>query len=398
MARNGSGTMSIPYDDFTPLTTINSSQIDANFSTIVAEITNSIARDGQSAPTANLPMGGFKLTGLGNGAVASDSVTLGQVQSAAFHWVGTVGGTGNAITLSPSPAIASYTAGQVFRFLSASANTGAVTVNVSGLGVKNVRNNNGAMALVSGDITANTVQQIIYDGTQFILVNLQSFGPGAAATPSVFNATDSNTGAYWPTTDTFAVTLGGATSAIFQPVASTVNYPAFRGSATGNSVSIVAEGSDTNIGLTLAGKGTGVIVAASQLTLAAGLNFGSDTLDTYDEGTWTPTDASGAALSLATAEGSYVRIGSWVLAQGRIAYPVTANASVALLGGLPFTVNAATVYEQGFMTNTSAGILATHIYPVLSSTTVKPCTINRGNVTNADLSGAALRFVLIYRV
>lgn len=398
MARNGSGTMSIPYNDFTPLTTINSSQVDANNATIVAEITNSIARDGQSPPTANLPMGGFKLTGLGNGAVASDSVTLGQVQSAAFHWVGTVGGTGDAITLSPSPAIAAYAAGQVFRFISSADNTGAVTINISGIGAKNVRKGSGSTALVAGDIAANTVQQIIYDGTQFILINAQAFGSGAAATPSVYNSADTNTGAYWPASDTYAITLGGSLSAIFHPVASTVNYPAFRGGSTGNSISIVAEGSDTNVGLTLAAKGAGVIVAASQLTLAAGLNFGSDTLDAYEDGNWTPTDASGAGLVLPTAEGAYIRIGSWVLCEGRVVYPVTVNASVALIGGLPFIVNAASVYEQGIMTNTSSGILATHIYPISSNVTIRPCTINRGNVTNADLSGAALRFILVYRV
>jgi len=50
MARNGSGTMSITYS-FTSGSTIQSSQVNANLSDIAAEITNSIARDGQSSMT-----------------------------------------------------------------------------------------------------------------------------------------------------------------------------------------------------------------------------------------------------------------------------------------------------------------------------------------------------------
>ena len=60
--------MSVPYNDFVSGTTISSSQVDANFSTIVSEITNSMPRDGQAAPTANLPMGGFYHSNVGAAA------------------------------------------------------------------------------------------------------------------------------------------------------------------------------------------------------------------------------------------------------------------------------------------------------------------------------------------
>src|SRR5438128_11257592 len=48
----------------------------------------------------------------------------------------TVGGTGDAITLTNSPAITAYADGQRFSFKAGAANTTAVTVNVDGLGVK----------------------------------------------------------------------------------------------------------------------------------------------------------------------------------------------------------------------------------------------------------------------
>ena len=62
-----------------------------------------------------------------------------------------------------------YTAGQLFSFKSAGANTGAVTLNVSGLGVKNVTKN-GTTALSAGDIAADAVVVVQYDGTEFQLV------------------------------------------------------------------------------------------------------------------------------------------------------------------------------------------------------------------------------------
>jgi hypothetical protein len=44
-------------------------------------LTQSLAKDGQTVPTANIPMGGFKITGLGNGTATADAVALGQVQA-----------------------------------------------------------------------------------------------------------------------------------------------------------------------------------------------------------------------------------------------------------------------------------------------------------------------------
>lgn len=82
-ARDGTGTMSIPYPDFIAGETINSTQIDDNNAALVLEITNSIPRDGQAAPTANIPFGGYKITGLGNGTASTDAVNKGQLDAAA---------------------------------------------------------------------------------------------------------------------------------------------------------------------------------------------------------------------------------------------------------------------------------------------------------------------------
>jgi hypothetical protein len=86
----------------------------------------------------------------------------------------TVGGTGDAITLTNSPVAAAYVAGQKFTFKAGAANTTATTVNVDGLGAKNVKKmHSGALAaLVANDIISGGTYDIIYDGTQFQIKGL----------------------------------------------------------------------------------------------------------------------------------------------------------------------------------------------------------------------------------
>lgn len=82
MPFNGSGTfVSLPAPDFPALpgTTILASSFNANMNDVFTNgLTKCMTRDGQSPPTANIPMGGFKLTGVGNGTVDTDAAALGQ--------------------------------------------------------------------------------------------------------------------------------------------------------------------------------------------------------------------------------------------------------------------------------------------------------------------------------
>jgi hypothetical protein len=80
MAFNGSGTYSLPAGN--PVvtgTTISSSTTNTTNSDIATALTNCITRDGQSTPSANLPMNVKKLTGLAAGTSAGDSVRYEQV-------------------------------------------------------------------------------------------------------------------------------------------------------------------------------------------------------------------------------------------------------------------------------------------------------------------------------
>lgn len=77
------------------------------------------------------------------------------------------GGTDTyAITLSPAPI--SYTTGMVVYFKANTANTGAATLNVNGLGAKSIVKYANT-ALTDSDIFASQMVTVIYDGTNFVL-------------------------------------------------------------------------------------------------------------------------------------------------------------------------------------------------------------------------------------
>src|SRR6266403_1016674 len=78
-------------------------------------------------------------------------------------------GAANAYAIAPSPAIAAYATGQRFQYKAVNANTTASTLAVSGLAAKAIQKN--GVALVANDILANEIVDVIYDGTQFQMIN-----------------------------------------------------------------------------------------------------------------------------------------------------------------------------------------------------------------------------------
>ena len=81
-------------------------------------------------------------------------------------WNGSLssGGSFNAYTLSPNRTVSAYAAGIDFLFLANHANTGAATLNVSSLGVKDLKDRNGD-AFVGAEIEQYTPVHAVYDNT-----------------------------------------------------------------------------------------------------------------------------------------------------------------------------------------------------------------------------------------
>ncbi len=131
--------------------------------------------------SANLgPVSAYIDTLLDDSSAAIARNTLGANLAA---YVATVGGTGDAITLFPSPAITAYAAGQMFQFVATGLNTTAVTISISSLAQKAVTKN-GTVALSLGDIVSGALVSVMYDGTQFQRMPTNAFAKGTW-TPSV---------------------------------------------------------------------------------------------------------------------------------------------------------------------------------------------------------------------
>jgi hypothetical protein len=101
------------------------------------------------------------------------------------------GGSVNALTATLSPAPASLRAGMVVRLLTSTANTAAVTLNVNGLGAKNVVSKT-QQTLAPGQIPAGAVAEFVYDGNSF-QVDVPFAVLGAPRTYYVNAATGSDT-------------------------------------------------------------------------------------------------------------------------------------------------------------------------------------------------------------
>ncbi len=81
-----------------------------------------------------------------------------------------VGGTANAITLTPTPAITTYAAGQRFSFPASGANTGAVTVATSGLATRALQYADGT-PLNGNELLTGATYDIEDNGSNYILMN-----------------------------------------------------------------------------------------------------------------------------------------------------------------------------------------------------------------------------------
>ena len=170
MSFNGSGTFQINTagQPVVTGTTITSTAFNALTADLATGLSTCITKDGQTTPTANIPMGSNKITGLAAGTAATDAANLSQAQSTATKLL-TVSGT-DTITASGSPTVAAYATGASYYFSPANTNTGAVTINIDSLGAKSITKN-GTTALAANDLTSGKVAMVVYDGTQFQLTN-----------------------------------------------------------------------------------------------------------------------------------------------------------------------------------------------------------------------------------
>lgn len=169
MSLNGSGVFNVSStgQPVVANTLISAAVFNALTADVATALSTALYKDGQQTVTANLPMATYRHTGVGSAVATTDYARYDQVQNSASQVLSSVSGA-DTITANATPTPAAYAAGQTFRFVSAGANTGAVTLNVSALGAKAITKN-GTTALVAGDIPNGAMVEVSYDGTRFQL-------------------------------------------------------------------------------------------------------------------------------------------------------------------------------------------------------------------------------------
>lgn len=173
MSRNSSGTYSLPAGNpVVTNTVISSTWANSTLTDIATALTQSIASTGVTTPSANLPMGTFRHTGVGNATAKTCYPSVGDIQGGTLITLGAVSGT-DTITATAPFTLTAYAANQGFRFFADGTNTGATTINIDGLGAKNILKN-GSAALSASNLLAGGAYEIVYDGTQFQLQNPSS--------------------------------------------------------------------------------------------------------------------------------------------------------------------------------------------------------------------------------
>ncbi|NEJ46616.1 hypothetical protein [Rhizobium leguminosarum] len=99
-------------------------------------------------------------------AQAAKAIQSGKINYAA------AGGSANVLTAALTLAPTAYTVGMRVVLLIASANTGAVTLNLNGLGAKAVTKIDGS-ALMANHLMPGVVVDLVYDGTKFLVMSAQ---------------------------------------------------------------------------------------------------------------------------------------------------------------------------------------------------------------------------------
>lgn len=283
MPFNGSGTYTAPAGTWNPAvsgTTIDASVWNALLLDLSQNgLTNCLTRDGQSLPSADLPMGTRKHTGVGDATALTNYAAAGQVVKSSLTTGGTAGGTADALTASLAISPGSYTTGLRLTVEAASSNTGAATININSLGVKAIVQPDGSAPLTAGQIQAGYVLDLFYDGTSFLLLNPYS------ATASALDAL--GTGFIGKASGTYVVrTLTGTANEI-----SVTNGDSTTGNPVFSLPSALTFAGKTVTGGTL----TGQLIQQPQTTQASGISVsggGTATIN-YANGSVVQVTASG---------------------------------------------------------------------------------------------------------
>jgi hypothetical protein len=188
---------------------------------------------------------------------------------------------------------------------------------------------------------------------------------GSAATPAI-RGTDANTGIFFPAADVIAFSEGGVESARFN---SSGNLQTIGTISVGNA--------------TPSTSGAGITFPATQ---SASSN--ANTLDDYEEGTFTPAFAYSAinpTVSYSEQNGRYTKIGNIVRFHISIQWSGLSGGSGNVGVTLPFAVSSVDSFQGAFMTPYSSGIT-----PIVCGTAYADFATSRYIMRNASTNNTLI--------
>jgi hypothetical protein len=124
----------------------------------------------------------------------------------------------------------------------------------------------------------------------------------------------------------------------------------------------------------------------------------SELLADYEEGTWTPADASGASLTFANVSGLYTKIGRQVFAHYYFTYPVTVDVTANAVSGLPFTASNVNAARGGSAVTYNEMNAFISIFGPRNGTTWQYVNGVGNAYTNAQMSGGTFMGCITYFV
>lgn len=207
----------------------------------------------------------FKLTTAADVEIWTVDNIAGNETFGVSQWLTSVAGTNTITATLASANFAAYAAGQMFSFTAANTITGAVTLDINGLGAKQVTKT-GNVALIANDILAGQVVTVVYDGTRFQVVNRSNL-----AAPGPIGSTTASTGTFTTLQGTDVTATGslsvGTTSTFSGNItASGVTLTVSNISSSSITTNIVDAATRFGYGPTSAGIGGAVTQSGSRAT------------------------------------------------------------------------------------------------------------------------------------
>jgi hypothetical protein len=292
---------------------------------------------GVSTLTANTS--GASNSGFGHNALSSN--TTGSFNTAVGRQALDVNTTASQSTAVGYQALKSNTAGDnsAFGFKALFANTtgientaiGELSLTANTTGSKNVAL--GLQALGSNTTASNNVALGYQAGgvaTTALGGTYLGYQAAYSTTTSSYNTFIGFQSGYLVTTGSKNAILGGYNGNMDGLDIRTASNYAVISDGDGNRLLSTANGQTLALDSAVPNAGTGITFPATQ---SASTN--ANTLDDYEEGTWTVVDRSGASLSITTNLSKYIKIGQMVYAFADVTFPATSStASIDL--SLPF--------------------------------------------------------------